>query len=192
MRQRQKCQLKRVRQTPPVSVSFPPIADTPESCELARVRPLQALPLVALFALAGCNVRLPIEEARAEGVELAQVQGDAASGTPVEAKGPWTELNVSISRATLSKIALWQLYSSVHVTDCKTGALRDIAWMKVYGIDARQFSRLSRLIRLTPHQQHYWLVGYILHAQPGSCAKLEGGSYLGQKISSENVPIKLE
>lgn len=169
-----------------------PIADTPESCELAWVRRLQAFPLLALFALAGCDVRLPIEEARAESVELAQVQADAAAGTPVEAKGPWTEINLSISRAALNKIAWLQLYSSVQVTDCKTGGLRDIAWTKVSGIDARNFFQLSRLLRLTPRQQHYWLVGYILHAQPGSCAKLEGGSYLGQKISSENVPIKFE
>jgi hypothetical protein len=153
---------------------------------------LRSLLPLALFALAGCQVRVPIEEARADAVELAQVQGDAAAGTPVEAKGPWTEINISISRDSLRKIAWLQLYSSVRVTDCKTGALWDVARTKINGVESTNFSQLNRLIRLTPRQQHYWLVGYILHGQLGSCAKLEGGSYLGQKISSDNVPIKFD
>jgi hypothetical protein len=154
------------------------------------VRLAHTAPLLAVITLAGCHVRLPIEEARAESVELAQVQNDAAAGTPVDAKGPWTELMLSVSKATLSKIAFWQLYSTVHVVDCRTGTLRDVAWSKVSGSEATNFAELRRLIHQTPGQKHYWLVGYVLHLPPGSCAKLDGGSYLLQKISSDSVPIK--
>ena len=149
-------------------------------------------PLVAVVALAACHVQLPIEDARAESVELAQVQNDAPAGTPLGTKGPWTEVNLSVSRTTLTKIALWQLYSTVRVIDCKSGKLRDVARSKVYGLSTTDFQQLRRLLRQTPRVQHYWLVGYVLRAPPGSCAKLEGGNYLGQKISSDSVPIKFE
>jgi hypothetical protein len=148
--------------------------------------------LIAFLALGACQVRLPIEEARAGGVELEQVRADAPAGTPVQARGPWTELNLKISRATMSKIALWQIYFTVHVIDCRTGALRDVARTKVNGIDPTNFKELRRVMRLSQGQQDYWLVAYILHSPPGSCAKLEGGSYALQKVSSDSAPIKIE
>jgi hypothetical protein len=159
---------------------------------LPFVRLARTAPLLAAFALAGCQVRLPIEDARAESVELAQVQNDAPAGTPMGAKGPWTEVNLSVSRASLTKIALWQLYSTVRVLDCRSGKLSDIARTKVNGVRTTDFRQLRQVLRQTPGLQHYWLVGYVLHAPPGSCAKLDGGSRLGQTISSDGVPIKFE
>jgi hypothetical protein len=156
------------------------------------VRLARTSPLLAVVALAACHVQLPIEDARAESVELAQVQNDTPAGTPLGTKGPWTEVSISVFRATLTKIAFWQLYSAARVIDCKSGKLRDIAWTKVNGVTATDFRQLRRVLRQTPRQQHYWLVGYVLHAPPGSCVKLEGGNYLGQKISSDSVPIKFE
>lgn len=156
------------------------------------MRLVRALPLIAFLALAACEVRLPIEEARAGGVELEQVRADAPAGTPVNARGPWTELNVKVSRATMRKIALWKIYFTVHVIDCRTGAPRDVAQTKVNGIEATDFHELRRVMRMSPSQQHYWLVAYILHSPPGSCAKLEGASYMFQKVSTDSVPIKIE
>jgi hypothetical protein len=147
--------------------------------------------LLAAFAVTGCEIRLPIEEAQAGSVEFDQVKMDAAAGTRLQ-PGNWNQLVLRISKATLRKIALWEVYSTVHVIDCKTGVLRDITWTKVNGIEATHFVELRQLVRQTPSQQHYWLVGYVSHLPPRSCAKLDGGSYLLRKISSDSVPIKSE
>jgi hypothetical protein len=148
--------------------------------------------LLGVVALAGCHARLRIDQARAESVELEQVKSDAPPGTPIESKGPWTELNLEVPRASLSGIAWLRLPSAVHVIDCRSGALRAVAPTKVYGIDTANFGELRQLIRQTPREQHYWLVGYVLHAPAGSCAKLDDGSYLLEKVSSDIVPVKFD
>jgi hypothetical protein len=143
------------------------------------------------LALSGCHIHLPIEKAEAKAVSHEVVQAKAAAGPPADRAGSWVELRLTVPRETLAKIGRWGLYSRAHVINCRSGALTDVVWMKVDGVEADDFIQIKALLRSKARKQRFVLVGYASKLQPGNCARLNGGSYLLQKIASEPVPIKI-
>jgi len=150
--------------------------------------------IIALAALliAGCSVRLPVTQATAEPLSNAEVS--RLSDRP-SVPGDWYDVKAVLPRASVGKIARWELYTHIIVEDCRTGdTVGVVPSAQVEGMDG-DFRRLRRLLQSAGNRSEFVLSGaafFPANKPRGNlCLRLEGGSYTLQKITSDGVALRL-
>lgn len=146
----------------------------------------------AVQLISGCSVSMPVSEATARPLSNSEV---ALIGDHPSVRGKWFEVNVSLSRASASKIPRWELYTHIRVTDCDNGrTVSIVSPARVEGTEG-DFGRLRSLLRSNIQRQTFVLNGPAFfqegQSMQGLCVRIEGGSYTLQKIVSDNVPLIL-
>ncbi len=155
-----------------------------------------ALPfLLPSLLLGGCSVRLPISEAVAVPVsdnEAAALGAQEWPSTP----GKWFQVRATLARDAVQKIARGELYTHMRVEDCRTGDLVGIASSVGFEGTGGDFERTRKQLEANKQRQTFVIAEPVFF--PASkpldrlCVRLEGGSYMLQKISSSPVALNVE
>jgi hypothetical protein len=135
-----------------------------------------------------------MNEATADRLSDKDVQRLNESGRDASVPGTWFRISAVLPRASVRKIARWELYTHIHVEGCRTGQLVAIvSSAKVEGTDG-DFHRVRELLRSDPRRTAFVLSGpaFFQQGKPLEqlCLRLEGGSYTLQKIITNRLPLK--
>jgi hypothetical protein len=162
-----------------------------------RTRPSTKSKLVQFFLLTslllgGCSVRVPIREAVA-----VPVSGDEAGALDEQMKpstpGKWLQVRATLARDAVQKIARWELYTHMRVEDCRTGDLIGIA--ASVGIEGTggDFELTRQQLEADEQRETFAIAEPVFFptSKPLDrlCVRLEGGSYMLQRISSSPVAL---
>lgn len=143
--------------------------------------------------ISGCTVRIPVSEAIA--VPIADNESTVLDQQhPHTTAGKWWQVRATLSRDVVRKIVRWELYTHLRVEDCRSGKLVAIASsVGIEGTDG-DFKKSRRQLDLDEQQPSFVIAEPMLVPTSKTfqplCARLEGGSYTLQTISSSPVAIR--
>jgi hypothetical protein len=135
-----------------------------------------------LLTLCVCTVRVPIESA--------VVRDAAIIGEQTKTVGRF-QIELTISRQALERIATLQMYPHIYLVGCRDGEKRVSAEALLDGRRMEDFSRLRRTLAKSKAKAFTIAGSFEGRLEWAStCATLRGGSYAMQKLRSAPVPVR--
>ena len=145
--------------------------------------------------LAGCSVQIGATKAVAEAASVKDVNDAEASVGHPDGKGVWVRILALVDRKSVQRVALWEIYSHVHIVQCASGRETNVGTEPMLeGVDFTNPHAVTAFLTGHPAMQAFRLRS-LIYAREGDfktpqCLQFEGGSYIGQKITQMPIPIR--
>lgn len=144
---------------------------------------IMVLWLLVPVLITGCRQNITMNDAYITEV----AKNDKAENNP----NPHFQINISIPRKSLNKIASNELYVHIHIVNCHSGELKESVEALLDGQRMNRFEDLRFKLKQSS-QESFTVTGIVSSRMDWAiaCVTLTGGNYTLTKVRTDRVPVR--